>query len=220
LIYLREEIFYKNLEEEIVPERRMSVAQFIATASSGPPVRAGQIKVSRETSFSFLTQSKQNFVCKAERRIVLDPLHLARCKVSNRCIPFLCRKKWRQSVNSIRLSCQFFFLMEEISINVKGHLANERTFLHWLSLCMILGALSISLLNFSKSLFISTLFASIATIFMFYALYQFKTRATKLNLDKNSVQSRGLFFEDINGTFCFLTVVFLALGANLVIKIV
>jgi hypothetical protein len=75
-------------------------------------------------------------------------------------------------------------------------------------------------LNFSKSLFISTLFASIATIFMFYALYQFKTRATKLNLDKNSVQSRGLFFEDINGTFCFLTVVFLALGANLVIKIV
>jgi uncharacterized membrane protein YidH (DUF202 family) len=37
---------------------------------------------------------------------------------------------------------------EEIEINVKGHFANERTFLHWISLCLILGAVSVSLLNF------------------------------------------------------------------------
>ncbi|KAJ3257585.1 hypothetical protein HK103_004494, partial [Boothiomyces macroporosus] len=40
---------------------------------------------------------------------------------------------------------------QEIPPNPKGFFANERTFLHWLNLILILGSLGIGLVNFGDA---------------------------------------------------------------------
>ncbi|KAI8906901.1 hypothetical protein EDD86DRAFT_176730, partial [Gorgonomyces haynaldii] len=98
--------------------------------------------------------------------------------------------------------------------NVKGFLANERTFLHWLSLCTVLGAISIGILNFGQSSIVALLFGAISCGFMFYALYQFHTRAQKLSHGKKSPLAKGVSFEDMNGSIAMVIVVFVAVGVN------
>lgn len=104
--------------------------------------------------------------------------------------------------------------MDPLEINIKGHFANERTFLHWLSLCIILGALSISILNFSGNWVAASVFAVVSLVFMFYALYQFLDRNSRLDKAKKSLDARGLAFEDMNGAIAMVAVVVLAMLLN------
>ena len=67
--------------------------------------------------------------------------------------------------------------------NPKGFFANERTFLSWLQLCLILGSLGIGFINFSDSPGTSVsgfLFMIVTIGMMFYALAQYHIRANKL----------------------------------------
>lgn len=54
---------------------------------------------------------------------------------------------------------------------------------------------------------------------MFYALYQYKTRQNKLNAHKNSLEARGVSFEDLNGAYAMLLFVFVAVGVNLCLNL-
>jgi hypothetical protein len=101
---------------------------------------------------------------------------------------------------------------EGIPINPKGYLANERTFLHWLTLCLVIGALGIGLINFgTKFAQISGLiFTMISIGFMFYSLVQYHCRQDLLEekgkeyLDKskrNGISGYGWCF--IDGMHCF-----------------
>lgn len=110
---------------------------------------------------------------------------------------------------------------EELEINVKGHLANERTFLHWLSITLVLGAVAIALLNFANSHVASTVFTLATFTFMFYALTQYLHRASLLrNASKTSDCARGIAFEDVNGAVGMLFVVAAAVAVNFVITLV
>ncbi|KAI8997364.1 VTC domain-containing protein [Pilobolus umbonatus] len=64
----------------------------------------------------------------------------------------------------------------------KTFFANERTFLHWLKFTLLLGALSIGLLNFSDNIgrISSFLFTFIAMSVMIYALYNYHNRANRV----------------------------------------
>ena len=61
----------------------------------------------------------------------------------------------------------------------KTFFANERTFLSWLRFTLLLGALSIGLLNFSDNIgrISAVIFTLLAVIVMIYALYNFHVRA-------------------------------------------
>ena len=105
--------------------------------------------------------------------------------------------------------------MSNFDVNIKGYFANERTFLHWLSLCLVLGAVSISLLNFGHGgQAASVIFGGISVGFMFYALYQFHARAHQLSHGKKSDLSKGLFFEEMHGAVAMVIVVIVAVGIN------
>ncbi|KAH6567095.1 hypothetical protein BASA50_011265 [Batrachochytrium salamandrivorans] len=95
--------------------------------------------------------------------------------------------------------------------NPKVFFANERTFLSWLQLCLVLGAISIGLLNFSGTLGQATgiIFAIISIAFMFYTLIQFNIRANRLQK-----KEKGVSFEDMTGALVMITVVFVALALN------
>ncbi len=67
---------------------------------------------------------------------------------------------------------------EGIPVNPKGYLANERTFLHWLTLCLVIGALGIGLINFGTTFaqVSGMIFTTVAIGFMFYSLVQYHNR--------------------------------------------
>lgn len=70
-----------------------------------------------------------------------------------------------------------------IPINPKGFFANERTFLSWLQLCLILGSLGIGFVNFGDSPGATVsgfLFMTITIGMMFYALAQYHIRLNQL----------------------------------------
>ncbi|KAI8822165.1 uncharacterized protein EV422DRAFT_505660 [Fimicolochytrium jonesii] len=96
--------------------------------------------------------------------------------------------------------------------NPKLFFANERTFLHWMNLCVILGGLSMALLNFGDRVAqtAAAAFGLISVILMFYSLAQFWIRAERL-----TKKERGNVFEDPVGILAMVAVVFLAVGINL-----
>ena len=70
-------------------------------------------------------------------------------------------------------------------VEPKVFFANERTFLSWLNFTVILGGLSIGLLNFGKdttSLIAAALFTIVAMGCMIYALFTFHWRAKSIRL--------------------------------------
>ena len=99
--------------------------------------------------------------------------------------------------------------------NPKGFFANERTFLSWLQMCLILGAMAVGLLNFGDRIaqMAGMMFAAISIGFMFYALYQFNVRADRLRQ-----KERGNFFEDSTGLIVMVAVVFVAVGMNFALQ--
>jgi uncharacterized membrane protein YidH (DUF202 family) len=71
----------------------------------------------------------------------------------------------------------------DIPPNPKGFFANERTFLSWMQLCLILGTLGIGFINFGDSSggTVSGFVFMIVTIgMMFYALAQYHIRLNQL----------------------------------------
>ncbi|KAI8895495.1 hypothetical protein BC833DRAFT_601101 [Globomyces pollinis-pini] len=101
--------------------------------------------------------------------------------------------------------------MEGIPVNPKGHFANERTFLHWLNLCLILGSLGLGLFNFGSFLaqVSGMVFTTIAVGFMFYALVQYHVRGDLL-----AVKDKGIQYQDMVGALLMVFVVFVAVTIN------
>jgi uncharacterized membrane protein YidH (DUF202 family) len=99
----------------------------------------------------------------------------------------------------------------ETNPNPKGYFANERTFLHWQSLCLVLGALGIGLVNFAKfyGQVIGLLFTSISLFFSVYSLVQYLKRSDLL-----AGKEKGISYEDINGLLLMVFVLFIAIGIN------
>ncbi|KAI8585327.1 hypothetical protein HDU89_002928 [Geranomyces variabilis] len=95
--------------------------------------------------------------------------------------------------------------------NPKGFFANERTFLSWMNLCVIIGGLAIGLLNFGDrgGQVAGLIFGLISIVVMFYALIQFWSRAEKLQ-----EKEKGTRFEDMTGAVALVAVVFLGVGIN------
>ncbi|KAJ2996103.1 hypothetical protein HDV02_000156 [Globomyces sp. JEL0801] len=110
--------------------------------------------------------------------------------------------------------------MEGIPVNPKGHFANERTFLHWLNLCLILGSLGLGLFNFGSFLaqVSGMVFTTIAVGFMFYALVQYHVRgdllAVKGYLSVLMSIDKGIQYQDMVGALLMVFVVFVAVTIN------
>ncbi|KAI9007053.1 hypothetical protein BC832DRAFT_539268 [Gaertneriomyces semiglobifer] len=98
-----------------------------------------------------------------------------------------------------------------IPLNPKGFFANERTFLSWMQLCLILGGLAMGLLNFGDRAgrVAAVIFGAISVTLAFYALAQFWRRADQLNK-----RSKGMPYEDMIGALILVAVVFMAVGIN------
>ena len=104
-----------------------------------------------------------------------------------------------------------------IPVNPKGFFANERTFLHWQSLTLILGSVGIGLLNFSQlyGQISGTIFILISMSFSFYALVQFHKRQDLL-----ARKAKGLEYEDVNGLIVMIFVIFVAVFINFLLHFI
>jgi uncharacterized membrane protein YidH (DUF202 family) len=109
----------------------------------------------------------------------------------------------------------------QIPPNPKGFLANERTFLHWLNLVVVLCAIGLSLVNSSLgSLFtvLGTLFSSgilftmIGSSFAAYALGMYHIRSNLLE-----GKQKGEKYEDIQAAVVLVIVVILSVGVNFIL---
>ena len=105
-------------------------------------------------------------------------------------------------------------IVERIPIippNPKGYFANERTFLHWQSLTLILGSVGIGLLNFGNldSQISGTIFVIIAMAFSVYSLVQFHKRQDLL-----ARKYKGIEYQDISGLTAMIFVVLMAVLIN------
>jgi len=99
-------------------------------------------------------------------------------------------------------------------VEPKVFFANERTFLSWLSLGVVIAALAIGMLNFGdKPAFISAfLFTLAAVLTMIYALVTFHWRA-------RSIRQRGQAgFDDKLGPTLLTLVILIAMIVNFVLR--
>ncbi|KAJ9088661.1 hypothetical protein DSO57_1020848 [Entomophthora muscae] len=95
--------------------------------------------------------------------------------------------------------------------NPKGFFANERTLLSWLHFSVVLGGLSILLLNQSDSevgFYSASLFAIISVIIMVQSYYNFRWRAAKL---KNKELG---YYDDLKTPVILLISFMVAVGFN------
>ncbi|TPX32288.1 hypothetical protein SmJEL517_g04586 [Synchytrium microbalum] len=105
----------------------------------------------------------------------------------------------------------------QLPVKIKNFLANERTFLSWAQFSLILGGLGIALVNGSSQIgqAAGVIFTLSTLIFLVYALWRFYERADRLQKRES-----GAAFEDKMGTRLIIIVVFFAVGANLIMKLV
>jgi uncharacterized membrane protein YidH (DUF202 family) len=99
-----------------------------------------------------------------------------------------------------------------IPVNPKGYFANERTFLHWVNLCVILGAIGLSLVNLSQNtaaVISGILFVIVSMGFLLYALLQYYYRSDRLEN-----KEKGMYYEDIKGALAMVFIVFCSVGIN------
>ncbi|ORC86274.1 vacuolar transporter chaperone [Trypanosoma theileri] len=97
-------------------------------------------------------------------------------------------------------------------IDPKTFFANERTFLKWLSISVMVGMMSLTLLNFGDTSSNAAELAGlvllpVSIIFMVYSLFVFRDRANKIYMREP------MRYDDTRGP----TVLVLVLGASLVI---
>lgn len=98
-----------------------------------------------------------------------------------------------------------------IPVNPKGYFANERTFLHWLSMNLVLGGLGVGLLNFGglNAQISGVLFCLVSLYFAGYSLIQYHKRADLL-----ANKAKGVDYEDMNGILALIFVVSIAIVIN------
>jgi len=99
-------------------------------------------------------------------------------------------------------------------VEPKVFFANERTFLSWLSIGVVIGALAIGMLNFGdRPAFISAfLFTLAAVLTMVYALVTFHWRAKSIRLRGQSG------FDDKLGPTLLTIVILVAMVVNFVLR--
>ncbi|ORX95017.1 hypothetical protein K493DRAFT_220079 [Basidiobolus meristosporus CBS 931.73] len=99
-------------------------------------------------------------------------------------------------------------------VQPKSYFANERTFLRWMNLSVILGAVAIGLLNFGDSVStVSAVFLSIISLgIMLYGLYLFRWRAGKISRKETGT------YDDDNALRVLTIIVFVALGLTFAFK--
>ncbi|KFA66410.1 hypothetical protein S40285_01291 [Stachybotrys chlorohalonatus IBT 40285] len=101
-------------------------------------------------------------------------------------------------------------------VEPKVFFANERTFLSWLNFTIIIGALSVGMLNFGDRVaFISSiLFTGVAGLTMIYALVTYHWRA-------RAIRVRGSAgFDDRVGPTLLALMLASAIGVNFALRIV
>ncbi|KAI9318520.1 VTC domain-containing protein [Dichotomocladium elegans] len=98
---------------------------------------------------------------------------------------------------------------------VKTFFANERTFLAWLQFTLLLGGLSVGLLNFSDNVgrVSAALFTFLAVGVMFYALYNYHDRADRVT--KNDMGE----YSDKYGPAVLTVLMVLAVTANFALRL-
>jgi uncharacterized membrane protein YidH (DUF202 family) len=108
-------------------------------------------------------------------------------------------------------------LSHEIPVNPKGHFANERTFLHWMSMNLIIGGLGIGLINFGNKFaqISGVVFMGIVLYFSMYSLIQYHKRADLL-----AEKAKGARFEDINGVLAMVVVIFVGVMINFILNFI
>ncbi|CAD2219345.1 vacuolar transporter chaperone [Angomonas deanei] len=97
-------------------------------------------------------------------------------------------------------------------IDPKTFFANERTFLKWLSISVMVGLMSLTLLNFGDSTsngseLAGLILLPVALIFMVYSLFIFRDRANKIYMREP------MRYDDTRGP----TMLVVVLGASLVL---
>ncbi|KAI7897876.1 VTC domain-containing protein [Cokeromyces recurvatus] len=97
----------------------------------------------------------------------------------------------------------------------KTYFANERTFLHWLKFTLLLGGLSVGLLNFSDQIgrVSACLFTVISMLVMLYALYTYHKRVQRV--ERNELGD----FSDKYGPAVLTLFVIIAISINMACKL-
>ncbi|ORY05426.1 hypothetical protein K493DRAFT_252660 [Basidiobolus meristosporus CBS 931.73] len=100
-------------------------------------------------------------------------------------------------------------------VQPKSYFANERTFLRWMNLAIILGGLAMGLLNFGDSVStVSAIFLSLISVgIMLYGLYLFRWRAGKIS--RKDIGT----YDDDNALRALTIIVFVALGLTFAFRI-
>jgi len=101
-----------------------------------------------------------------------------------------------------------------VRVEPKVFFANERTFLSWLNFSIVLGSLSLGLLNFGDKIgrISGAIFTVISVLVMFYALFLFQWRAEMIR-----VRNPGPY-DDRIGPVVLVSVLLAAIGVNFYLK--
>ncbi|KAJ3040438.1 vacuolar transporter chaperone [Rhizophlyctis rosea] len=101
-----------------------------------------------------------------------------------------------------------------VRVEPKVFFANERTFLSWLHFCIVLGGLSLTLLNFGDRVgqISGILFTLVAMMFMIYALFLYQWRAHKIRTRDPGP------YDDRVGPTILVIVLFFAISINFWLK--
>lgn len=104
-----------------------------------------------------------------------------------------------------------------IKVDPKVFFANERTFLAWLHMALILGSIGLGLISFSEkagwSAIYGFLLVPVAIAFVVYALWQYYARAQAIRSREPGP------YEDINGPYALGIILICATISNVVIHI-
>eukprot|EP01095_Lingulamoeba_sp_RSL-Kostka_P012766 TRINITY_DN5100_c2_g1_i1.p1 TRINITY_DN5100_c2_g1~~TRINITY_DN5100_c2_g1_i1.p1 ORF type:complete len:699 (-),score=260.90 TRINITY_DN5100_c2_g1_i1:312-2408(-) len=103
-------------------------------------------------------------------------------------------------------------IFTRMKIEPKTYFANERTFLQWMSFCIVIQAIGIALISFPNNNFVGItsgiFFVIISVIFMGYSLFLFRWRAARI---RNNQPGR---YDDVWGPVALFVIMVLAVLAN------
>jgi len=109
-------------------------------------------------------------------------------------------------------------VMSRMKIEPKTYFANERTFLQWMSFCVIIQGIGIALVSITDTNYMGmlsgTAFVAISIMFMCYALFMFRLRAARI---RNNQPGR---YDDFWGPFALFCVMSTAALMNGIIYVV
>lgn len=104
-----------------------------------------------------------------------------------------------------------------MKIEPKTYFANERTFLQWMSFCVIIQGIGIALISFPSTNFVGLVsgvcFVAISVAFMAYSLFLFRWRSARI---RNNQPGR---YDDFWGPFTLFCVMTAAVLINAILFI-